>query len=190
MKFLRNRVFIFGWKKIPLSYLIANGFWAAPLQQDLFYATGAGNSKTLRALQFRLRILRSVGQKYNSLLCDIWDDIWRCGPGWKWNHFKDTHFVGSEFILSNMARLAWAPLERGSVCDFIKSCLNSTPPVLFTFLWKRENSENHIKLKLPYIEKIFPLHKGNLRIVNRFRGHDLLVQIRWEARFYDWFGGK
>lgn len=125
-------------KNIPSSYLIADGFWAAPLQQDLFDATGAGHSKTLGALQFRLRILRSVRQNYNSMLCDIWDDIWRCGPGWKRDYFKDTHFVGSEFILSNMARLACAPLERGSVCDFIKSCLNSTPPVLFTFLWREQ----------------------------------------------------
>lgn len=137
---------------ISSSYLVANGFWAAPLQENLLYTTGTGHSKTLRALQFRLWILRSSQEKCN-LLCDklsLISETEDMDRDEMEKRFEYTYFVGSEFILSKRARLAWAPLERGSVWDFITSCLNSNPPALFAFLWRNSEQQPQIHVDWSY----------------------------------------
>lgn len=45
-----------GRKVLDVYVLVAYCLRAAPLKKDLFYAAGAGNSKTLRALQFGFRV--------------------------------------------------------------------------------------------------------------------------------------
>lgn len=121
-----------------LSYLIANGFGATPLQEDLFYTTGTGHAKALRPLQFRLRVFWPVGDKHSLFYGKIKSD-----KRWKSRtYFVFCYFIGSEFILSNKARFAWAPLERGSVWDFFTSCLKSPPTGLFALLWRNSGRQH------------------------------------------------
>lgn len=113
------------------TYLVANGLWAAPLQQDLFDTAGTGNTETLRALQFGFGLFGSVEQKRDWLSNTI--------PS-RGTHGREpgSYLTGSVFILSNMALLAWAPLGRDSTCALVTSCLNSVPvPAQADFLQGR-----------------------------------------------------
>lgn len=156
-----------------LTYLITNGFGATPLQQDLFYTTGTGKTKTLRALQFRFGVLWSVQEKHDfttNHVANLWEDDMDV------NAF--IYFVGSVFILSKSARLAWAPLDRGSVCDFFTSCFNSAPSVLFDFLQTiLVTGQNVLEIQ----------QVTNFVMIN---GHDALFQTRRESGLDDRFGGE
>lgn len=116
----------------PLTDLVANSFGAAPFQEDLLYSTGTGHAETLRTLQFRPGFLGSISERCHSPSDRM--VLWISGMKVDVNGKCLTYFAGSVFILSKRALLAWAPLDRGSVWDFIRSCLKSAQPDLSSFL--------------------------------------------------------
>ena len=81
------------------SYLISDGFGAAPLQEKLFDPTGTGDPEALRALQFGLWVLRPVPETNSSSLVSMGgsrlngETVQSHSLGWFWVHpFKERSF--------------------------------------------------------------------------------------------------
>lgn len=157
--------------------LISDRFGAAPFQEDLLYPAGTGHTETLRTLQFRPRVLGSISERGHSPSDRM--VLWISGTK-VMDGTSFTYFAGSVFILSKRARLAWAPLDRGSVWDFITSCLKSAPPDLFSFLCGRKMI-NQLISQTQKIQQTFDRYKAR---------DNLLLQTGREPRFYNWFWGK
>lgn len=165
------------------SYLIANRFRATPLQQDIFDPAGAGHAEALRALQFRLRVFRPVGDTCGSFL-------WQQKKSQRQRHntvcalllyrLRVHPFKQSPLGLSAVGareRLRFHHiLLKVAPCWFVRSPAEKQQKTLWSIrIWVRGCLTTAAKEEVRSI---------------RADGHNLLVQIRWEARFYDWFGGK
>lgn len=50
----------------PPTDLVADGFGAAPFQEDLLYPAGTGHAETLRTLQFGPGVLGSISERGHS----------------------------------------------------------------------------------------------------------------------------